>query len=564
MNPHMRTFLTLALAGAALTAGSQTLADAVKLTDKEQFEKATSAFKAILTADPKNAEAWFYFGENYWENERADSAEFCYRQGVGANAKFPLNKVGMGKVLWTRGQSAEAQALFTEAVNVACDKANKCPKPLQANTYREVAEALAQGNNRDLIKAQEFIAKALEMDAKNPDTYVLKGDVLFDQNPRDGSAPLENYKTAINLDPLDPKPVSRKAFMYYRAKNYQAAIDEYTNAITIDPNFSPAFSGRAEANFMAKNYDAATADYDKYLSLNTGSRSARVRYAKFLFMAGKYDESLTEIAALQGSGSTDATLKRVEAYALTEKGRFEEAKQAMDVYFQEQMAEKTIASDYEYMAKIYSGLATSAAAGATPANFDSLACEMCIKSAMMDRSKDYLYVEAMKLFVKSKKYDRAIAMMRSKMALSKPETNDYYYLGDAALKGKRWLTADSAWATYIERNPNAYQGYKFRARAQNGMDSLEVKSFLAKPFYEEMLLKMKPEEKEKSKSDVEEALNYLGLYHLYSKEGKDLPKARCYFEKVKALNAGTSITKQVTDVMLLTKELKDIAPSSCE
>ena len=97
----MKKFLTLALLSAsAITAGAQTLTDAIKLTDKEQFEKATSAFKKIVAAEPQNGEAWFYFGENYWENQRTDSAEVCYRQGNGIGGKFPLNKVGLGKALW--------------------------------------------------------------------------------------------------------------------------------------------------------------------------------------------------------------------------------------------------------------------------------------------------------------------------------------------------------------------------------------------------------------------------------------------------------------------------------
>ena len=154
--------------------------------------------------------------------------------------------------------------------------------------------------------------------------------------------------------------------------------------------------------------------------------------------------------------------------------------------------------------------------------------------------------------------------LREKIAAGKPETNDYYYLGDIANKGKRWMTADSAWATYTERNAGAYQGYKFRARAQNGLDSLEAKSFLAKPYYDTMLAKMKPEEKEKYKSDVEEALNYLALYYLYNKEAKDLAKAKCYFLKVQALNAGTSITEQVNNTFLKMKELKDLAPGTCD
>lgn len=548
-----KLLMTVAVLVTAAGATAQTLADAIKLTDKEQFEKATGAFRKLVTAEPQNAEAWFYFGESYWENERADSAEACYRMGVGANPKYPLNKVGLGKVLWSQGRTADAQALFTEAVSTACDKANKFPKPLQGNTYREVAEAIAQGNSKDLIKAQEFIAKALEMDPKNPETYVLKGDVLFDQNPRDGSAPLENYKTAINMDALNPKPVTRKAFMYYRANNLDAAISEYDNAIAVDAAFAPAYRGRAEAWFKKRDFDKATADMNKYLELNKGNQSARIRNAQFLFLTGKYQESLNEISALEVEGVKNIVLKRLKGYDQVEMKDAAAGKATLDAYFSEQPADKHVATDHEYYGKALAALGN-----------DSLAGESMLKGARMDRTKDYLFVEASKAFSKAKRYDQAIGAMKEKLAAGKPETNDYYYLGDAANKGKRWMTADSAWATYIERNPNAYQGYKFRARAQNGMDSTETKTFVAKPFYDEMLLKMKPEEKEKYKADVEEALNYLGLYFLYNKDARDLPKAKCYFEKVKALNAGTSITKQVTEVMLMTKELKDVTPGTCD
>lgn len=558
----MKKFLTLALLSAsAITAGAQTLTDAIKLTDKEQFEKATSAFKKIVAAEPQNGEAWFYFGENYWENQRTDSAEVCYRQGNGIGGKFPLNKVGLGKALWSQGKKDEAQQMFTQAVTDATDKANKLPKPLQASTYREIAEAMSQGAGKDLIKAQEFIAKSLELDPKNPETYVLKGDVLFDLNPRDGSAPLENYKTAINMDALNAKPVTRKAFMYYRAKNNPAAIEEYTNAITIDAAFAPAYSGRAEAYVKVGEFAKAEADMAKYLELNTGNQSARVRQAQFLFLVGKYKESLDLINTLETQGVKNIVLKRLQGYDLVEMKDSVNAKPTLDAYFAEQPEDKRIAADYEYYGKCLQLLHQDSAAG-----------ENMLKGARMDKTKDYLFTDAAKAFAKAKAYDKAIAAMREKIAASsKPETNDYYYLGDVALKGKRWATADSAWATYTDKfvsssKPVPYQAYKFRARAQAGTDTLAIqeRTWAAKPYYEQMLTSMKPEEKEKSKADLEEALNYMGLYYLYNKEARDLPKAKCYFEKIKTLNVGTSITKQVNEVMLLTKELKDVAPSSCD
>jgi len=548
--------VTLALVSAsAITANAQTLAEAIKLTDKEQFEKATGAFRKLVTAEPQNGEVWFYFGENYWENGRTDSAEVCYRQGNGVGGKFPLNKVGLGKVLWSQGKKDEAQSMFTQATTDATDKANKFPKPLQSTTYREIAEAVAQGQGKDLLKAQELIAKAIELDPKNPETYVLKGDVLFEQNPRDGSAPLENYKTAINLDALNAKPVTRKAFMYYRAKNNPASIEEYTNAITIDPSFAPAYSGRAEAYIKVGDFPKAEADMAKYLELNTGNQSARVRYAQFLFLVGKYKESLDLISTLESQGVKNIVLKRLKGYDQVEMKDSLNAKTTLDAYFAEQPEDKRIAADYEYYGKSLVLLRQ-----------DSLGAENMLKGARMDKTKDYLFIDASKTFVKAKAFSRSVDAMQEKIALGKPETNDYYYLGDAALKSKRWATADSAWATYIAKNPSAYQGYKFRARALAGTDTLAIqeRTWAAKPAYDEVLLKMKPEEKDKYKTDLEEALNYMGLYFLYNKTDRDLPKSRCYFEKVATLNVGSSITKQVNEVMLKTKELKDVAPGMCD
>ena len=543
---------------------AQTLSGAIALTDREQFENATSAFRKLVMTSPQDGAVWFYMGENYFYSERDDSAEYCFTRGIEVNPRYPLNRAGLGKLLSARGLKAEAQAQFEEAVATALEKSNKFPKSVQATTYREVAEGLAHGQHKDLAKAQEFIARAIEIDANEPEAYILKGDVLFEARPFDASEALANYKKAIELAPMAARPVAKKAFMYHRAQNYKAAIEEYTKAIGLDASFAPSYSGRAESYFMNRDYQKAAADYDTYLSLNSGSRSARVRYAKFLFMTKKYDEALREIESLKTSGTTDGTLKRVAGYAYAEKGDFEQAKASMDDYFMEQPKEKIISTDYEYMAKIYAGLAANAAPGALPAEYDSLACEMCVKGAEMDRSKDYLYIEAVKLFIKSRKYDRAIQAVRSKLAAGRPETNDYYYLGLAAVKGKRWQLADSAWAIYIERNPSAYQGHLNRARVQASMDSLEIKTWAAKPYYDEMLRRMKPEEREKAKSDLEEAYNYMGLYNLYNKEAQDLPRARCYFEKVRDLNAGTSLTRQVNETFLMMKELKDVKPGACE
>ena len=558
----MKTTLTIGLACAALAAAAQ-LPEAIKLTDNEQFEKASAAFKRIVQASPNSGEGWFYMGENYFANDQTDSAEAAYRHGIEVNPNYALNYAGMGKVLREKGDDSGAQAQFAKASEVVELRSNRSSKQQIAATYREEAEGLLTGKLPDYTAALDLLEKAIALYPKDPEAYILKGDALFDRNPRDGTAPLENYKKAMELDALNAKPVARKAFMYYRAKNFPSSIEEYTNAITLDPGFAPAYRGRAEAYFMARDFDKATADMNRYLQLNTGNTSARVRNAQFLFLVKKYDQSLKEIQALENEGVKNMTLKRLKAFDLEEKGEYAAADSAMTAYFKEQPVEKVISVDFEYAGKIYQGLAKEMMKDSTlnGAPYDSLAAEMYLKAARMDPAKDYLYLEAAKAFTDAKAYGKAVAAMRGKILGGRPEVNDWYYLGAMANRAKAYQTADSAWSMYISKQPNIYQGYLYRARSQAGMDTAEVKSWLAKAYYEDVIRKMKPEEQDAHKADLEEAYNYMGLYYLYDNTAMDRAEAKCWFMKVSTLNAGTSITKQVNDVFLKMKELKDVPPA---
>lgn len=548
----LKTIMTLGGLSAGLFLSAQSLPEAIKLTEKEQFEKADAAFRSLVTANPANAEAWYYRGESYFANDRLDSALYSYDQGISANGTFPLNFAGKAKVLRAKGQAAEAKVLIDKALALTVDKTNKFSKAAQSDAYRAVASALLEGKDRDFATIQRHLAKAIELDAKDPANYILRGDAYFEADPRDGTTPLENYKQAINLDPLDPKPVARKAFMYYRANNFNGSIQEYTNAIAIDGGFAPAYRGRAEANLKARKFAEAATDMNKYLELNSGSQSARVRNAQFLFLVGKYDESLAEIASLEAAGVKDLTLLRIKGYDLVEKGDTLQARPVLESYFAQQAPEKVLASDHEYYGKALVLLGA-----------DSLGGEAMLKGARLDRSKDFLYMEAGKAFTTGKAYNSAIRAYQEKIA-AKPEVNDWYYLGNVANRAKRFGLADTAWTEYIAKQPNIHQGYLYRARAKAASDTADVKSWTAKADYEEVLRKIKPEEVEKYKADYEEALNFMGLYFLYDKAAMDRAKAKCYFEKVSALGANTSITKQVTEVFLKMKELKDVAPGTCD
>lgn len=536
--------------GAVVGAQAQTVAEAIALTESERFEKAGTTLRNLLAASPTDGEAWFYLGENYFENDREDSAAYCYNKGVEVNPRQPLNYAGQGKVLWVKGQRDQAVAKFNEAIGIATDKANKFTKKLQAQTQREVAEGYASGNNKDLAKAMAAVDAAIALDATDPEAFILKGDIMWEQNPTDASQPVALYKKASDLRTTSAKPVARRGLVYHRARNFDAAIAEYDKAIGIEPGFAPAYRGRAEAYFGKRDFAKAKADYDEYLKLNSGSQSAMVRYAQFLYLVQDYKQSLDLIDKLQAAGVDNNTLLRIKGYDQVELKDSANAMATLDAYFAKQPQEKVVPSDLQYYGRAVALMGN-----------DSLAGEKIMAAAAMPNADPDLYLEAGSYFQKAKLFDRAVLAYQAKTNSSKVVVNDWYYLGGAAQKAEQYEIADMAWTKYTERQQNIYQGYLGRARANVGLDP-EKTTWQARPFFEEALRKMKPEDiAGKAAKDAEEAMFYLAFYHFYG--AKDLPAAKCWFQKVKELNTGTERTKQSSD-MLLSKELKDQPAATCE
>ncbi|MBL0125883.1 MAG: hypothetical protein IPP83_00180 [Flavobacteriales bacterium] len=251
---------------------------------------------------------------------------------------------------------------------------------------------------------------------------------------------------------------------------------------------------------------------------------------------------------MEQEGVKNNSLARLKGYDLVELKDSTRAVQAMEAYFAVQPTDKLLSSDVQYYGRAIALLGN-----------DSLAGEKLLAAARM---KERTPTSSRKpdRCSSARLYTKAMEAYKAKVASGKVAVNDWYYLGGIALRAQAYGTADTAWAEYITKQPSIYQGYLGRARANVGLDP-EKKTWQAHTYYEEVTRRMKPEEVTKSPSDAEEAYFYLGFYHFYST--KDLTMAKCWFEKVKATNAGTANTKIAND-MLLSKDLKDVRAGACE
>lgn len=495
----------------SFSAKAQTLNDALRLTDNEQYDVAEGVYKSLLQKEPNNGTYWFYYGENFWKWENPDSAKVCYAKGLEVEPANPINLVGKGKTLLEENKVAEAKSNFDKALSSAGAKS--------ALIHMEVAEAfITSSKNKDVSYALTLLGKAVTADAKNPEVYILIGDAYTEQN--DGSSAAENYNKALELNKNSAKAVVKKGVLYKRSTNLEGAQTEFENAIKIDSMFAPAHRELGEIYYTLKKLEPAKSEYKKYLSLSKNTSAARLRYAYFLFKSGDYIGTLNELNQLNKLDPENISLLRLFSYTYSEMNDSVKACQTIQKLFEKVEESKRVQKDYLYYAKC---LAKNGQ--------DSLAVINMQKAYSMDSTNTDLFKDMGDLLMKMKRYAEAADMYQKKVDSGKAvSSTDYINLGKAYLSSKQLEKSDSALAKVNELLPTWSYGYLLRAQVNANIDSTSEKN-LAKPYYEKYLEIVLADTANfsKYKNGIVEAYRYLGYYYF---KLNSIQKTREYMNKI--------------------------------
>src|ERR1700692_3581917 len=75
---------------------AQSLDDAKKAIDAEQYQKAKSMLKNLTVTQADKDENFFYLGWVYVKQDYMDSAKTAFTKGIAVNPKSALNYAGLG------------------------------------------------------------------------------------------------------------------------------------------------------------------------------------------------------------------------------------------------------------------------------------------------------------------------------------------------------------------------------------------------------------------------------------------------------------------------------------
>lgn len=551
---------------------AQFLNDAIRLTDNEQYEAATAAFKQLIAKEPTNATNYYYFGENYLLSDNDDSAVVMFDLGAKADPTSFLPQIGHVKYLLDmysvaetkrnsnianddylkvkanydkldqktpedevhvnemKAKAAEAEALYQTAIanvksaQILLDETVTKAGPKNAQVLIEAADALIHFKNKDLEKAKGFLAKAETLQPKNPEIKILYGDVYSELN--NGTLAADYYNKALDLDPKSVKSIVNKGRLYKRSTNFEGAAEEFRNAIKIDDSFAPAHRELGDCYYRIGKLEDAKAEYKKYLDLSKNNCNARIRYAGFLFISKDYSGALQESGQLRNTCDVNnARLLRINAYSLYETKDSAKALMAIEKLFEKVSEGNRVQDDYEYAGKIY-----------ILNNKDSLGVEMLRKAYLMDSNRCDLLTEIYKSYDKMKKYAEAASVMLEKIHNCKGTTvTDYFNLGRSYFFSTNYQSADSAFAKVNELSPKYASGFLWRAKANSFIDSTMTQG-LAKPHYEKYIEVANADTASatKYKSGLVEAYKYMAAY--FVKAENNMRTARDYVIKALELD----------------------------
>lgn len=529
-----KLILALVLVGSSVFA--QSLEDAKKAIDAEQYQKAKSMLKNLTVTQANKDENFFYLGWVYILQDYSDSARTVFNKGIAVNPKSALNYAGLGVAALADKDRAGATTNFNQAVALAGKSST--PYVYAAKGYLMSEKVPAADANAAIA----LLNKAKTVNPKDATVLVALGDAYRSQV--NSSEAYNNYSAALAIDPkLATAKVSTGVLWKY-ANNFTDSEAQFKEALAIDPNYGPAYREWAETDVRWAQSDPkmasvkikeATEQYKKYLALTDMSVESQMRYADFLLLSGDFKTLETVATDLSKSAASNLRVYRYLAYAAYENKNYPAAETAIKNWITKADPKRVIPRDYLYLGRIQ--IANKQ---------DSLGIGSLRKALALDTTQADVYAEIGKTLYGQKKYAEAgdaYKMYTSKSRQAKlsdyfTQGLSYYLAAQSTTKPDTILLAkaDSA-LTYVQNkattpNPTVtlYLAY---VNDLKDADRNNIKG-LAKPFYEQyiqLLTAGTTAPDDKAKKNLAYAYAYLGTYYEYKE--KDEAKAAENFGKAR-------------------------------
>jgi tetratricopeptide (TPR) repeat protein len=544
---NLKNGIAIFLLGIGFAATAQTADEISTAIEKEDYLGARKMCQQLIAKDPKSSEGYFFMGETYYENEKADSAQVYYSKGLTMNSDAALCLIGQGKLLLDQNKAADAQKNF--------EKAAKWTRNKNAYVLYQIGKAYLDANFGSSYKtntspyanqAIEWIDKAIAINPKDGNFFSLLGDAYAFK--KEAGSALTKYEFATDKNKKDPKNYVKRARINKSAKIYKDAEANLNECLAIDPNYAPALKELTEVYVSSGQYSKVAPILQKYTALAGKDIEARERLVRYLsYYAKDYKGAIAEANNILAISPKSVTMYRWLALAHTYQGKatekenptaaaedFKKGLEYSKSFLEKRGETKVLALDYDNYFQC--ALKTKDIETASKLSNEILA---------LDSTRTDVYETIAKAYYDKGSYDKAIEAYNLKIAKTKATTTDYFYIGQSNMALSKLPEAEAAFGKLTDLSPNYLFAWAQRAKIAEIGDP-ELKTGAAKPFHEKALEVAKADEA-KNKAQLIKSNYYLGAYNAFL--ANDFPKAIEYFKEVVRLDpANTDAQAALTDL----------------
>jgi len=543
-------------------ANAQDANEAKKAIDAEQYQKAKTILKSLISSTPDEGRNYFLLGDIYLTQSYSDSAAIYFNKGKAAKNNPEFNNIGLGALDLDSGNAAAAQAKF--------DAVEKDLKKKDVEQLVYIGRAYIYADKPDYKKAIAVLNRAVAKDSKNAPAYMYLGEAYY--RDRNQNEAYKNFRIATTLDPA---LLRAKLQLGVITKNTRAAFPEAIKAfdgiIAANPNYGPVYRELAETYYLWGNTDGAKKAeyntkalgyYEKYMGLTDYSLDSRMRRADFLLLTGDYKSLEAEAQKMQQMDKVNPRILRYAAYAAYENGNYPASLTAMTEFISKAEPKRIIARDYLYLG--LAKLATTVGKDdkdnsiiKDKAQFDSAIADIK-KAAETDINITNEFNEIGKKLFAQKLYGPASVVFE--IATTNPANRnlfyDSFYLAysiyydhvnksdaDKKTNTAQLEKADVALDKVIELAPESQDAYLFKARVNKNLGTDAAYAKMAKAYDDYIRVVTGIGASETSKPAVAknlvEAYDNAGAYYAVT----DKAKAKDYFTRAIALDPNDTYAK---------------------
>jgi tetratricopeptide (TPR) repeat protein len=474
----------------SMTVGfAQDISQARKAIDAEQYEKAKSMLKSIISASPIDGRANFMLGNIYLIQNVNDSAKVAFQKGLAGADGARMNHIGLGTMDLDSGNATAAEANFALALKDA--------KKKDIEELIAIGRAYTYSTKPNYKKAIEYLNRAKTINPNDAMVQLALGDAFYgDKNQNEAYAA---YRNAFQFDPTLLRAKMQLGVLLKGAKSYDEAIKSFNEVIAINPNYGPVYRelaetyykwGRNKPSKSTEYMQMAFTNYEKYMNLTDRSIHSRMRRADFLVLLKDYKALEEEANKMIEMDKVNPRIFRYLGYSAYENGNADGAIKALESYLANP-ENKIIAKDYLYLgtAKFKKGVSA-----------DGLSIDQNLYNAGLNDIKKAIEIEPLiiedlnevgKKMFSAKLFKESVPVFEFGIGNTEyknyVDDNIYYGLAiyyanskkDVKPDAAQLQKADLAFANVITASPSYQDAYLYRARTNSlmGNDEMTIKYY---------------------------------------------------------------------------------------